>query len=326
MVRRMHSVTIPDEFDNARFDRALAALLPEISRSRLKSLIEGGTVTLDGKIADTASSKVRAGQVVSLVIPEALPAQPSAQNIPLDIVFEDKDLIVLNKPAGLVVHPAAGHADGTLVNALLHHCGDSLSGIGGVKRPGIVHRLDKETSGLMLVAKNDHAHNALSAQLSDRTMSRTYQAVVWGVPQPHKGRVEAAIDRHTRDRLRMAVLMGGREAATNYKVLEKFGDTASLVECKLETGRTHQIRVHMQHIRHYVLGDPLYGFQKTAAASVLRKTGLKEADTQVVERFPRQALHAVELEFVHPTSGKLRSFKAKLPKDISNLVKILRKI
>ncbi len=321
----MHSVTIPDEFDNARFDRALAALLPDLSRSRLKSLIEGGAVTLDGKTADDASRRVRAGQVVTLVVPAAEPAEPVAQDIPLDIVFEDKDLIVLNKPAGLVVHPAAGHAQGTLVNALLHHCGDSLSGIGGVKRPGIVHRLDKDTSGLMLVAKNDHAHNALSAQLSDRTMSRTYQAVVWGMPAPPMGRVYADIDRHPRDRQRMSVRPGGREAATNYKVIEKFGETAALVECRLETGRTHQIRVHMQHIKHPVLGDPLYGAQKTAVTAALKKAGLKEPVMAGIMGFPRQALHAIALEFVHPATGRTRHFEGKLPSDMKDLIKNLRR-
>ena len=322
----MHSVTIPDDFDNARFDRALAALLPELSRSRLKSLIESGAVTLDKKICDDASHKVRAGQVATLKIPEPEPAEPTAQDIPLDIVYEDDDLIVLNKPAGLVVHPAAGHADGTLVNALLHHCGDSLSGIGGVKRPGIVHRLDKETSGLMLVAKNDHAHASLSAQLADRTMSRTYNAVVWGTPTPAVGRVNAQIDRHPRDRLRMAVHTGGRDAATNYKVIEKFGTTASLIECKLETGRTHQIRVHMLHIKHPVLGDPLYGTQKTAVNAALKKTDLKPADIERIAHFPRQALHAVELQFIHPTTGKLRKYSAKLPSDIKDLIKSLGRI
>lgn len=314
------SLTIPDDFDNTRLDRALSGLLPDISRSRLKGLIESGGVSVNRTVIEAPSHKVRAGQVVTLTVPEPEAAEPAAQDIPLDIVYEDSDLLVLNKPAGLVVHPAAGHADGTLVNALLHHCADSLSGIGGVKRPGIVHRLDKDTSGLMLVAKNDAAHNGLAAQLADRTMSRTYQAVVWGVPVPGRGRIDAAIDRHPRDRLRMSVQSHGREAATNYKVLENLG-IASLVECKLESGRTHQIRVHMAYKKHNVVGDPLYGIQKTAIEAALRKGGIEGKKADLIRAFPRQALHAVGLEFDHPRTGARKKFETKLPNDIKALVK-----
>lgn len=319
----MSTVTIPDEHNNARLDRALAALLPDVSRSRLKALIEAGDVTLDKKITTDASLKVKSGQTATLIIPPPAAAEPEAQDIPLDIVYEDDDLLVLNKPAGLVVHPAAGHHDGTLVNALLHHCADSLSGIGGVKRPGIVHRLDKDTSGLMLVAKNDAAHASLSSQLSDRTMSRTYHAIVWGVPQPPKGRVAAPINRNPHDRLRQAVRPDGRFAATNYKTLETFGNTATLMECKLETGRTHQIRVHMAHIKHNVVGDPLYGIQKTAIAAHLKRANItgKKADTIV--GFPRQALHAFELTFKHPVTGKAMTFNAPAPDDMKALIKAL---
>ncbi len=318
------TVTIPDTHVNARIDRALADLLPAISRSRLKALIEAGEVTLDGAIVTNPAHKVQPGQVAGLSVPPPVAAEPTAQDIPLDIVFEDKDLIVLNKPAGLVVHPAAGHADGTLVNALLHHCGDSLSGIGGVKRPGIVHRLDKDTSGLMLVAKNDMAHAALSAQLADRTMSRTYQAAIWGVPKPPLGRISAPLDRHTRNRLLMAVLTGGREAVTNYTVLDTFGDMASLVECRLETGRTHQIRVHMAHIKHPVIGDPLYGLQKTGAAGYMKRARVEGANAEAITTFPRQALHAVALEFDHPRKNKRMRYEIKLPKDINDLLKNLK--
>ena len=319
-------IFITDELDGARLDRAMAVLLPDISRSRLKSLIDAGEVRVDKKVAAKPSDKVKVGQKITLNIPEAVAAEPNAQDIPLDIVYEDDDLLVLNKPAGLVVHPAAGHADGTLVNALLHHCGDTLSGIGGVKRPGIVHRLDKDTSGLMLVAKNDMAHASLSAQLADRTMSRTYNTIVWDIPIPSRGRIAAAMDRHPRNRMLMAVHEHGREAATNYKTLETFGGIAALVECKLETGRTHQIRVHMAHKKWYVLGDPLYGIQKTALDARLRKVGLEGPKAETVRTFPRQALHAVALEFVHPRTKKLKKLESKLPKDFSSLLKIFREI
>jgi 23S rRNA pseudouridine1911/1915/1917 synthase len=318
-------LTIPDSANDARLDRALATLLPDFSRSRIQQLISGGDVHLDGTPATKASFKVTAGQVVTLSVPEAVAAEPAAEDIPLDIVFEDKDLIVLNKPAGLVVHPAAGHAEGTLVNALLHHCADSLSGIGGVKRPGIVHRLDKETSGLMLVAKSDMAHAGLAAQLADRTMSRTYQAVVWGVPSPIKGRIDAPLARNPHNRFYMQVRPEGREAATNYLVLDKFGAVASLVECKLESGRTHQIRVHMAHIKHNVLGDPLYGIPASAVDGHLKRAGFEGKAAEAIKGFPRQALHAVELTFEHPRTGKIKTFKTTLPKDIEALIKALKK-
>ncbi|MBU6235222.1 MAG: RluA family pseudouridine synthase [Alphaproteobacteria bacterium] len=317
-------ITIPDSLELTRLDRALAELLPDLSRSRIKQLIEGGEVRVGGKVQDTASHKVRRGDVVSLSVPEAAAAEPAAQNIPLEVVFEDKDLLVINKPAGLVVHPAAGHAEGTLVNALLHHCADSLSGIGGVKRPGIVHRLDKDTSGLMLVAKNDMAHAGLAAQLADRTMSRTYQAVVWGVPSPIKGRIDAPLARNPNNRFYMQVRPEGREAATNYFVLEKFGAHASLVECKLESGRTHQIRVHMAHIKHAVVGDPLYGIPATAVESTLKKAGLEGEGAGYIKAFPRQALHAVALQFEHPRTGKLKEFKVDLPSDIKDLINYIK--
>jgi len=313
------SLTIPDEFDNTRLDRALAGMLPDISRSRLKALIDAGDVALDGKVADTPSLKVRAGQVVVLAVPAPVAAEPTAQDIPLDIVYEDEDLLVLNKPVGLVVHPAAGHTDGTLVNALLHHCAESLSGVGGVKRPGIVHRLDKDTSGLMLVAKNDVAHTGLSAQLADRTMSRTYQAIVWGVPSPVKGRVDAPLARNPNNRFYMQVRVEGRVAVTNYTVLKSYGVTAALVECRLETGRTHQIRVHMAHIKHPVMGDPLYGIPKSAVEGYLKRAEIAGEKADTIRNFNRQALHAVAIRFIHPRTGKSMEFKVDLPSDIKEL-------
>lgn len=316
-------LTIPDSLNLTRLDRALAELLPDLSRSRIKALIESGEVLVDGA-CQKASFKVEAGQNVSLNVPAPEKAEPIAQNIPLDVVFEDDDLLVLNKPAGLVVHPAAGHAEGTLVNALLHHCADSLSGIGGVKRPGIVHRLDKDTSGLMLVAKNDFAHAGLSAQLADRTMSRTYQAVVWGVPSPIKGRVDAPLARNPHNRFYMQVRPEGRQSATNYLVLEKFADIAALVECKLESGRTHQIRVHMGHIKHPVLGDTLYGAPQTAVTAAVKKMDMEEGAANFVQTFPRQALHAVALQFIHPRTGKMKKFEVPLPDDMHKLLLSLR--
>lgn len=320
-------LVIPDTFfQPSRLDRAIAALWPELSRSRIKKLIEEGGVKVDNHTVDEPARKVKTGQTISFEVPDALPAEPAAQDIPLDIVYEDKDLLVLNKHAGLVVHPAAGHADGTLVNALLHHCGASLSGIGGVKRPGIVHRLDKDTSGLMLVAKNDAAHAGLSKQLADRTMSRTYQALVWGILSPPKGKIDAPIARNPHNRFFMSVRPDGRAAVTHYKTLEKFGVTASLVECKLESGRTHQIRVHMAHIKHSVLGDPLYGIQKTAVNAHLKRAGIEGKTAELIGHFPRQALHATALHFVHPRTENEMRFEVNLSKDIKGLLKIFQNI
>ncbi len=287
-------------------------------------MIDAGEVKIDGTVADKPSFKVRGGSVVTLVVPEATAAEPQAENIPLDVVYEDDDLLVLNKPAGLVVHPAAGHLEGTLVNALLHHCAESLSGIGGVKRPGIVHRLDKDTSGLMLVAKNDAAHAGLSAQLADRTMSRTYQAIVWGVPSPRKGRVDAPLARNPNNRFYMQVRPEGRTAATNYLVLDRYGEMASLVECKLESGRTHQIRVHMAHIKHAVLGDPLYGIPVTAVNGHLKRADKSEEAAAHIRAFPRQALHAVALKFIHPRTGKEHEYQVDLPSDFKELINYLK--
>jgi len=243
----------------------------------------------------------------------------------LNVVYEDEDLLVINKQAGLVVHPGAGNPDGTLVNALLYHCGDTLSGIGGVKRPGIVHRLDKDTSGLLVVAKNDFTHQGLSEQLSDRSLSRLYSAFVWRVPMPVKGKVEKPIGRHTQNRQKMTI--GGsaaREAVTHYHTHESYGEAAALVDCKLESGRTHQIRVHMQHIRHPLIGDPVYGLARQEAASILRKSGYSEEEQERVLNFPRQALHAREIGFFHPRLGKEMRYKCDLPEDLLELHKVLK--
>jgi 23S rRNA pseudouridine1911/1915/1917 synthase len=268
---------------------------------------------------------VKAGEVYEIDIPAPVSATPEAQEIPLDIAYEDDDLIVINKPPDMVVHPAAGNHDGTLVNALLAHCGEALSGIGGVKRPGIVHRLDKETSGLMVVAKNDAAHQWLSEQLSTRTLTRVYQAIVWGVPSPVQGRIETQIGRHKTNRKKMAVLDGGgKDAITDYRVLESFGLLASLVECRLKTGRTHQIRVHMSHIGYPLAGDPLYG--KGSPAKFLRQMKAPENVAAALTAFPRQALHAAQLEFIHPISENRISLRADLPADMQALLQVLRRV
>lgn len=306
-----------------RLDKFLAAQAPELSRTRIQNLVSEGQVLLNGDVWDSASHKLKAGDEIVISVPEARDDTPVAEDIPLDIVYEDDALIVINKPVGLVVHAGAGHADGTLVNALLHHCGDTLSGIGGVKRPGIVHRLDKDTSGLMLVAKTDKAHKKLSAQLSDRTLHRRYKALVWGAPVPRKGVVDAPIGRHPGNRQRMAVVYrNGREARTQYLLTAEYGPV-SLVECTLETGRTHQVRVHMAHAGHPLLGDPLYGLARNGQTARLKKGGLPEELIPQVLDFPRQALHAAEIAFIHPLTDEEMWFEADLPADMQALISII---
>jgi 23S rRNA pseudouridine1911/1915/1917 synthase len=309
----MPTITISTDTNGQRLDRALTLALENLSRARVQALIAHGHVQKAGQTVTDTSRKVKADEVYTIDIPPPEPAAPEAQDIALDIVFEDKDVLVINKPPGLVVHPAPGNRDQTMVNALLAYCGDSLSGIGGVARPGIVHRLDKDTSGLMIVAKNDLAHQALSKQFADRTLSRTYRAVIWGLPSVGAGSIDAPIGRHPRDRKKMAVTAKGRSALTYYKVLETFGTdkgVTSLIECKLATGRTHQIRVHLTHIKHPIVGDPVYGRPHAAG---------KASD------FPRQALHATEIQFRHPRTAKLMRFTAPLPKDMMKLIKDLKK-
>lgn len=302
-------VVAPDDA-SGRLDKTLAAEAAELSRSRLQALIAEGRVTSDGRTIDDPSYRVKPGQRFEILIPPAEPAVPEPQAIALDVVYEDRDLLVVDKPAGMVVHPAAGNPDRTLVNALLAHCGAGLSGIGGVVRPGIVHRLDKDTSGLMVVAKNDAAHAALSAQFADRTLSRTYLAVTRGTP-PRTGEVNAPIGRSPRDRKKMAVVeRGGKPALTRYRVLRPLGPGAALVECELATGRTHQIRVHMASIGHPLVGDPLYGGPVRG----------KDPWIAAMKRFPRQALHAAKLRFRHPADGREMRFDSPLPADLRDLI------
>lgn len=322
---RMLTITVPPEAEGERLDRFLGTQEEGLSRTRIKQLMLGGAVRADGNVCADPSRKVRVGSVLEISIPAPESDTPVAENIPLSIVYEDSDLLVIDKPAGLVVHPAPGHSRGTLVNALLHHCGDSLSGIGGVRRPGIVHRLDKDTSGLMLVAKNDRTHQALSAQLSDRTLSRRYAALVWGAPQLGRGRVDQPIGRHPQNRQKMAVTSrGSRDAATRYEVREKFHGAATLVECSLETGRTHQVRVHMTHIGHPLVGDPVYTIQPTAARALLKKAGYEPEDIEAIMAFPRQALHAWHISFHHPGKDEIMTFESSLPKDVSTLINIFK--
>ncbi|HYE00706.1 MAG TPA: RluA family pseudouridine synthase [Alphaproteobacteria bacterium] len=299
----------------ARLDKALAAALPALSRSRLQALIAAGHVRSGGRTITDASGRVKPGETFEVALPPPELAAPRPQPMDLAIVYEDAALLVVDKPAGLVVHPAAGNPDGTLVNGLLAHCGASLSGIGGVARPGIVHRLDKDTSGLMVVAKSDAAHHGLAAQFADRTLSRTYQAVVWGLPNPTAGEVDAPIGRDPRDRQRMAVVArGGKHAVTRYRTLQRAGGRACLVECRLLTGRTHQIRVHLGHIGHPLVGDPLYGRRRIPG-------GIKDDPAATaVAAFPRQALHAVALTFRHPLTGETLQFASPLPQDITDLL------
>jgi len=311
-----------------RLDRFLAAALGDISRSRLQQLIESGAVRHTRKTIRDGNFRVKPGEAYSVTVPLPVPAQPQGQPIPLDVVYEDKDLIVIDKPAGLVVHPAAGNPDGTLVNALIAHCGQSLSGVGGVARPGIVHRLDKDTSGLLVAAKTQRAMGSLAKQFANHTIERAYHAVVWGAPRAGEGVVEGLIGRNPFDRKRMAVLRGGgKTARTRYRLVEKFGDPekpfASLIECRLETGRTHQIRVHLTHIGHPLIGDPSYGKSRQAPRA---KTTAQEVAFAAASNFPRQALHAYILGFQHPTLHRTMRFESPWPADMSGLISALRSL
>lgn len=318
------SFVIEGDQAGARLDKALSALCADLSRSRLQSLISDGQVSVNGEVLTNASKKVSLGDEIEVNVPPPVDATPIAENIPLEIVYEDEHLLVINKPAGLVVHPGAGNMHGTLVNALLHHCAGSLSGIGGVMRPGIVHRLDKDTSGLMVAAKNDFAHQRLSAQLADRSLSREYLALVLKVPMPMKGVIDKAIGRDARQRLKMSVRgRASREARTFYEIEQSWGGSLSLVRCKLESGRTHQIRVHMEAIKHPLVGDPLYGPQPTALRAALGKLDLEEEAIEAFMTFPRQALHAQAITFIHPVTEEELSFAAPLPDDFSKLLKLL---
>ena len=296
-----------------RIDRLIAARLADLSRSRVKALIEAGHVAVDGATITNPSFRVKPGHGIRIDVPAPIDDRPAAQPMDLALVHEDDHLVVLDKPAGLVVHPAPGNRDLTLVNALLAHCGDTLQGIGGVRRPGIVHRLDKDTSGLMVIAKTDLAHAALSADFAARRIERAYSAVVWGVPAPREGRIDKPIGRSPTNRKKMAVVAAGKPAATNYRVIRPLGCLASLVECRLETGRTHQIRVHMTAIGHPLVGDPAYGKPSAAA---------RAAKPQALD-FPRQALHAGLLGFTHPTTGQRLRFESPLPAELAGLLRSL---
>jgi 23S rRNA pseudouridine1911/1915/1917 synthase len=333
-IARPRKVLTAGEDAEGRVDAWIASVFAgEFSRSRIKALIEQGAVTVNGKLMTEPKRKVAFGDTIELDLPEPQDPEPKGENIPLDVLYEDEDLIVIAKPAGLVVHPAAGNWTGTLVNALIYHCGDSLSGIGGVKRPGIVHRLDKETSGVMVVAKNDIAHRHLADQFADHGRSgpleRAYQAVVWGRPSGLKGTIDVPLGRSGTDRTKRAVKRedsdDAREAITHYEVLERFYETpdavalASLIECRLETGRTHQIRVHMAHIGNPLVGDPDY-----SAGYKTKANRLPDKAKAVVNRFRRQALHAYLLAFEHPRTGEVMEFEAPMPDDLQNLMDALR--
>ena len=315
---------VNDENEGSRFDKFLGQTCDNLSRSRIQKLIAEGHVYLNNTAMRTASHKVSAGDSIEIHVPALESAEPQPENIPLDIVYEDDDMLVINKPVGMVVHPGAGNWTGTMVNALLHHCADSLSGIGGVIRPGIVHRLDKDTSGLIIVAKHDKAHQHLSDQLAQRTLKRTYHALVIGIPIPPKGTIDKPIGRDHRNRLKMNItLSGGRDAKTHYKTLETFKDTFSLIECNLETGRTHQIRVHMQSIGHPIIGDPLYGPQKTLLKSKLKKTNYNADIQEKILEFSCQFLHAHKIKFEHPRSHDDMEFIQPLPIESAKTLNLL---
>ena len=301
------TVTASENIAKIRLDKFLAESFPDYSRNQFIHLIEAGAVQIVGQnVTLSPDDKVVAGATYTIIPPEPVEPDPEPENIPLDIVYEDNDLLVVNKPAGLVVHPGAGNWNGTLVNALLYHCGDSLSGINGVKRPGIVHRIDKDTSGLLVVAKNDKAHMGLAKQFETHSIERTYDAFVWGLT-PESGRVEGNIGRSSTNRQKMAIVkMGGKTAITHFERVDAYGITASHIKCHLETGRTHQIRVHMTSIKHPLIGDDLYGNPPKGAPENIRN-------------FPRQALHAGLLGFIHPITQIQMVFEVPLPEDLKNL-------
>jgi len=342
-------ITVEEEAEGQRLDKflalSLAQSLPDISRTRLKQLITEGQVTFipassshKSQTITDPSYRVKHADHFFCTIPVIEEAVPIGQDIPLDVVYEDDQLIVINKPAGMVVHPAPGNPDGTLVNALIYHCGDSLSGINGVKRPGIVHRIDKETSGLMVAAKTDRAHHKLAKQFAKHTLERAYLAVVWGVPNPASGTIHEKIGRDTRNRLKMAVVpyesKRGRDAVTHYQVvrrlepkrktfdkgtaLKRLAPSLCLVECRLETGRTHQVRVHMSHIRHPLVGDPHYG-----KSGPMQSKNFSDRAQEAINGFNRQALHAFVIGFVHPTTGEDLTFEAEVPNDMKRLISAL---
>ena len=302
----LQRLTVSPEDAGVRIDKYLAEQLPDITRSYLQKLLKDGSVQMNGKPVK-ASTKTAAGAVIALTIPEPEEPEILPENIPLDILYEDSDVILINKPKDMVVHPAAGHYTGTLVNALMYHCRGDLSGINGVLRPGIVHRIDKDTTGVLIVCKNDRAHNALAEQLKEHSITRKYRAIVCGNLKEDEGTVDAPLGRHPQDRKKMAIVRsGGKRAVTHYRVLERFGNY-TYIECRLETGRTHQIRVHMASLGHPLLGDEIYG----RAKSPFKLEG--------------QTLHAMVLGFIHPTTGEYMEFEAPLPEYFEKLLEKLRK-
>jgi 23S rRNA pseudouridine1911/1915/1917 synthase len=313
-----YSVTVGSEDQGQRLDAFLAKKLPDLSRTRIKCLIEEGSIQIVGIKAEP-SLHIKAGMVINAEIPDPTEPEPVGQDIPLDIVFEDEHLLVLNKPPGMVVHPAPGHYENTLVNALIAHCGDSLSGIGGVRRPGLVHRLDKGTSGLIVVAKNDKAHRGLALQFAHRSLKRTYHAIVWGLVMPVEDTIEGNIGRCSTDWRKRAVLAeGGKTAITDYKLIRAFGTLASLIECRLRTGRTHQIRVHLTHRGHPLIGDPQYGKAPRGTSATLLEQ-LKSP----IEHFTRPCLHAARLQFYHPITNDFHEFTAEMHPDLEKVLETL---
>ncbi|MTI09840.1 RluA family pseudouridine synthase [Curvivirga aplysinae] len=317
--------TLPDgdipKKQRQRLDQYIASQVEDLSRSRVQSLIYGKMVTLNDCTLTDPARRVKPGDRIIVQVPPAEDLDVQPEDIPLDIVFEDEHLLIVNKPAGMVVHPAPGNTSGTLVNALMHHCGDSLSGIGGVKRPGIVHRIDKDTSGLLVIAKSDQAHQGLSEQFAAHNLTRQYQLIVWGLPAPTSGSIEGNIGRHPVDRKRMAIVSApaGKHAITHYKTIKPLhAGSASLIECELETGRTHQIRVHMTSIGHPLMGDPVYGKVTKARNSVLSNEA-----KDFLQNFNRQALHAKTLGFQHPVTGEEIQFSSSLPRDLEELLYLL---
>ena len=302
----LQRLTVSPEDAGVRIDKYMAEQLPDITRSYLQKLLKDGSVQMNGKPVK-ASTKTAVGAVIALTIPEPEEPEILPENIPLDILYEDSDVILINKPKNMVVHPAAGHYTGTLVNALMYHCRGDLSGINGVLRPGIVHRIDKDTTGVLIVCKNDRAHNALAEQLKEHSITRKYRAIVCGNLKEDEGTVDAPLGRHPQDRKKMAIVRsGGKRAVTHYRVLERFGND-TYIECQLETGRTHQIRVHMASLGHPLLGDEIYG----RAKSPFKLEG--------------QTLHAMVLGFIHPTTGEYMEFEAPLPEYFEKLLEKLRK-
>ncbi len=325
------TVRAPAAAAGQRVDSVLAEAIGGLSRSRLKSLIVDGHLSLDGVPLRQPSRKVAAGENFVLAVPEAAPATPEGQDIPLTVLHEDDDLIVIDKPAGLVVHPAPGNPDRTLVNALIAHCGPSLTGIGGERRPGIVHRLDKNTSGVMVAAKTAAAHASLTAQFAARSVDRAYRAVALGVPHPASGDIETLIGRSPRNRKKMAVVgRNGKPALTHFETERTLGPSgapvASLLKCKLATGRTHQIRVHLAHIGHPLIGDPVYGRAPKRTGNRRGRTAISPEARAAMAGFPRQALHAFRLGLDHPKTGKRLFFETLLPNDMSSLIDVLESL